>query len=234
MRSFSTVALLATTICATQTLQDDTKALTFVSSVDGDTLTVEVTSTRTVDDDFVFENWKNTKQDGDYITLYMGFALTNAVRLEGMSSSDNKMKDGALEAGEWGDTAVASWNANSGATQLFKADQYDAATKVGEIGNTSWTLGSSGCQGKTCSFKFSRSLSGSPEIELDEEYVVTTLTGVTYESETTQSDYVKICIGDCTESETEATEMAGTDATGSGAVTYLIATATALGAILMF
>jgi len=62
MRTFASAALMATAISAYQTFQDDKKILTFVPTVDGDTLTVEVTSTRTTGtNDSYFEDMKNEK-----------------------------------------------------------------------------------------------------------------------------------------------------------------------------
>jgi len=130
---------------------------------------------------------------------------------------------------------VGFWNANSRNTSLKSSNVYEGAEKTSEVDSTNWTLGASSCQGITCSFKFSRSLSASPEITVDEEYVVTTMTGLVQlgAEEGDQSTYMKICIGDCTEEEVDATEMASTNE-GSGAITNLVATATALAAILMF
>jgi len=98
--------------------------------------------------------------------------------LDGVTTDGNTMSGGVLEAGEWGDSAVGRWNANNGSTAMISANQYDGPSKSGDATSTLWTLGSASCQGKTCSFKFSRPLSGTPEIIVDEEYVVTTLTGI--------------------------------------------------------
>jgi len=106
MRTFATAAIIATAISATQTFQDDKKVVTLVPTINGDTLTIDVTSTRTVDDDFTFDNLSD-------LEIYLGFALSNAVRLDGLSAEDNKFSGGILEASEWAETAIGSWKANN-------------------------------------------------------------------------------------------------------------------------